>query len=201
MYALHLEPNRSGPPTPSSFGSPLSSSLMTFPTTNFHPPYRVSSFSGEDFHQWSLALAQQSSYGQPDSYLGSPLVPSGLSVQSHKWFRPTSSFSHNSDRQLEELKICCNQLTNRNTALEAEVVTIKWVRGDVQVFVLPLLFCQQICLWDSNKPGPRSSIKSFRSQGQHANVFSHIISPQRSQLSRSLILDTMYIQKINNCWL
>src|SRR5882762_2813412 len=91
MYALHLVSNRSGPPTPSSFGSPLSSSLMTFPTTNFHPPYCVSSFSGENFHQWSLALAQQSSYGQPDSYLGSPLVPSNPFSQYSRSERPSGS--------------------------------------------------------------------------------------------------------------
>jgi hypothetical protein len=128
MDALHLEPNGSGPSTPSSFGSPLSSSLMTFPPTNFHPSHhlnRASSFSGENSHQWSPALTQQSGYGQPDSYPGSPLVPSGSSVQSHERFRPTSSLSHHSDRQFEELKIRCDQLTNRNTALEAEVVTIK----------------------------------------------------------------------------
>jgi hypothetical protein len=128
MDALHLEINGSGPSTPSSFGSPLGSTLASFPPTNFHPPYhltRASSFSGENSHQWSPALSQQSSYGQPDSYPGSPLVPSGSLVQSHERFRPTSSLSHNSDRQLEELKIRCDQLTNKNTALEAEVVTIK----------------------------------------------------------------------------
>ena len=125
MDALHLELNRSGSSTPSSFGSPLSTTLASFPP---HPPYhlgRASSFSGESSHQWSPSLTQLSSYGQPDSYPGSPLIPSGSSVQSYERFRPTSSLSHNLDRQLEELKTRCDQLTNRNTALEAEVVTIK----------------------------------------------------------------------------
>ena len=105
--------------TPSLFSSLLEAFGSTSNFRHTRNPSQTSSFSGESSFRWSLGL-QQNSYGQSDSYTGSPLAQSGLLPEQ---FRSTSLIS--SYQQLEDLKIHCGHLTQRNTALEAEVDTIK----------------------------------------------------------------------------
>ena len=114
---LDLTGSRSS--TPSSFGSSLEALGSTSNFRHARHLSRTSSFSGESSFQWSPGLPQNY-YGQPDSYTGSPLVQSGSLPER---FRSTSSVS--SHQQLEDLKIHCDHLIKRNTALEAEVDTIK----------------------------------------------------------------------------
>jgi len=138
MDTLNSNPDltESRPSTPSSYGSPLEPLVSTL---NFHQPWhlsRASSFSGESSrsHQWSPTLTQNI-HRQWDNHPGSPLLQSGPLPE---WFQ-SDSWLHQ-DRQLEDLKICCDHLTKRNTELEAEVDTIKWVRCGVKYTTLIILW-------------------------------------------------------------